>query len=150
MTELLDNAYVHAHGVLSDIGVIKGLADLHLLALSEELDKSELRGCVLGAYRTVALGGALASRFVQAKGAAKEEISRAYWGFVNESSVRGIAVDMCSTLLPDEPPATGILKNEFSFLFPRGYEIGNLYSKGQHVEAFELWRQTMKADIKTA
>lgn len=140
-------AYVYAHEVLGDLGIIKALAQLHQIGMSDPDNKPELRGVVQGAYRTVGIGGALAARFVQAHEGPPEEISRAYWSFVNESSVRQIASDMSSSLLPDEDAPVEIVKIEFRALFQRGYEIGNLHAKGQQAEAFELWRAVMKAPL---
>lgn len=148
-SSLSSEGHVYALDVLSEIGVVKALADIHLHGMSKQDQPAELRGVVYGAYRTVALGGALASRWVQLRGGAKEEISDAYWSFVNESSIRGIAVSICEALLPiDTSPPVGILKHEFQFLFPRGYEIGNLHANGEVEKAFALWRETMKAEAQ--
>jgi len=145
--EVLDEAYVHAHDVLNELGIIKALAQLHRMGMMNREEKAEIRGVVLGAYRTVAIGGALSARYVQGSGGEKEQISQAYWTFVNESSVREIASDISGNLLPEMSPPVAIFEREFDYLLLQGYKIGNLYFKEKHAEAFELWRETMKADL---
>lgn len=146
-SDLSTRAYEYANDVLSEVGIIKGLASLHRLGLENRNDEAELRGIVLGAYRTVAVGGALAARYMDTHQGSKEDISQAFWNFVNESAVRGIAVEIGDTLLPDEPSPVGIIEREFETLFACGYEIGRLHGERAAADAFDVWRTAMKSPI---
>jgi hypothetical protein len=143
---LKEAAHVYASEVLSEIGVLKALANLHQLGLLNIDDIAELRGIVQGAYRTVGIGAGLCARFMQKNDAPKEQVSEAFWSFVNESAYREIASDMSTSLLPSEAPPVGEIKHHFQLLMQCGYEIGNLHASGQVSDAFELWRQTMVTD----
>ncbi|GAA0239881.1 hypothetical protein [Marinomonas primoryensis] len=144
-----ENAHAKALDILSEIGVVEMIGSLHREALLGNLDSAEIRALMIGAYRTVGIGAGIGFCIMQEAHMPKEEISKMYWGFVNESSIRQIAVNIYASLndVVNMPPLISIVERERELLTNVGFDIYHSYINNMLERAHEQWRVGVQGEV---
>jgi len=149
--EFADYANVYAQNVFHDLGIPKTLASLHSLSASPQFDDAEIRGLVIGTYRTAGILAGIAAKYMRDHERPPEECSKVFFEILNNSPYRQIASDFCDSVIDAFDGSKGdpayILENEKHDFLQIGAKIETLYSEGFMPEAFECWRDYMKAPV---
>lgn len=148
-----DDAHAKALEILKEIGALKTLALLHKEALLGNVSDSEINDLVLGAYRTVTIGAGITVSIMKQLNTPREESSKAYWSFINDSSIRKIASSLFESLqehVTIDMPAS-VMETEADNLIKSGFKVHNHYMSNNIESASSEWllgAKGVKADSR--